>query len=80
MIPESGRSPGGGNGNPLEYSGLENLLDRGAWQAIVLGFAESDMTEQLRTIQSTQGTVWCCINYKATKILKTQYMSKGSLD
>ena len=35
LIPESGRSPGGGNGNPLEYSGLENLMDRGAWQATV---------------------------------------------
>ena len=29
-IPESGRSPGGGNGNPLQYSSLENLMDRGA--------------------------------------------------
>ena len=34
-IPKSGRSPGGGNGNPLEYSGLENLMDRGAWHATV---------------------------------------------
>ena len=30
-IPESGRSPGGGNGNPLQYSCLENHMDRGAW-------------------------------------------------
>ena len=30
-IPESGRSPGGGNGNPLKYSCLENSMDRGAW-------------------------------------------------
>ena len=34
-IPESGRSPGGGNGNPLRYSWLENPLDREAWWAIV---------------------------------------------
>ena len=34
-IPGSGRSPGGGNGNPLHYSCLENSMDRGAWQAIV---------------------------------------------
>ena len=34
-IPESGRSPGGGNGNPLQYSCLENSLDRGAWWARV---------------------------------------------
>ena len=32
-IPGSGRSPGGGNDNPLQYSCLENSLDRGAWQA-----------------------------------------------
>ena len=36
-IPESGRSPGGGNGNPLQYSCLENPMDRGAWQATVHG-------------------------------------------
>ena len=35
MILEWGRSPGGGHGNPLQYSGLENLKDRGAWKAIV---------------------------------------------
>ena len=35
LIPESGRSPGGGHGNSLEYSGLENPVDRGAWQATV---------------------------------------------
>ena len=34
-IPGSGRSPGEGNGNPLQYSCLENPVDRGAWQAIV---------------------------------------------
>ena len=40
-IPGSGRSPGGGNGNPLQYSYLENPVDRGAWQAIVRGAAKS---------------------------------------
>ena len=40
-IPGSGRSPGEGNGNPLQYSCLENPTDRGAWQAIVHGFAKS---------------------------------------
>ena len=40
-IPESGRSPGGGNGNPLQYSYLENTMDRGAWQATVHGVAKS---------------------------------------
>ena len=36
-IPGLGRSPGGGYGNPLQYSGLENPMDRGVWQAIVIG-------------------------------------------
>jgi len=40
-MPGSGRSPGGGNGNPLQYSCLENSMDRGAWQAIVHGVAKS---------------------------------------
>ena len=40
-IPGSGRSPGEGNGNPLQNSCLENSKDRGAWRATVLGVAES---------------------------------------
>ena len=40
-IPGSGRSPGEGNGNPLQYSCLENLMDGGAWQATVHGIAKS---------------------------------------
>ena len=39
LIPESGRSPGKGNGNPLQYSGLGNSIHRGAWWAIVLTVA-----------------------------------------
>ena len=38
-IPGSGRSPGGGNGNPLQYSCLENPMDREAWWATVHGIA-----------------------------------------
>ena len=40
-IPRSGRSPGEGHGNPLQYSCLENPMDRGAWWATVHGVAES---------------------------------------
>ena len=45
LIPESGRPPGGGNSNPLQYSCLENPMDRGAWPATVHGVTKSDMTE-----------------------------------
>ena len=41
LIPGSGRSPGEGNGNPLQYSCLENPMDRGAWWATVHGVAKS---------------------------------------
>ena len=37
LIPGSGRSPGEGNGNPLQYSCLGNPMDRGAWRATVMG-------------------------------------------
>ena len=48
-IPGLGRSPGGGHGNPLQHSCLENPMNRGAWQAIVHGVAKSHVTEQLGT-------------------------------
>ena len=41
LVPGLGRSPGKGNGNPLQYSCLENAMDRGAWQATVHGVAKS---------------------------------------
>ena len=40
-IPGSGRSPGEGNGNPLQYTCLENPMDEGTWQTMVHGVAES---------------------------------------
>jgi len=45
LIPGSGRSFGGGHGNPLHYSCLENPMHRGAWWATVQRIAESDATE-----------------------------------
>ena len=46
LIPGSGRYPGGGSGNPLQYSCLGNPMDRGARQAMqFMGHKESDMTE-----------------------------------
>ena len=52
--PGSGRFPRGENGNPFQYSCLENPMDRGAWRAIdckesTIGHKESDMTERSRT-------------------------------
>ena len=59
LIPGSGRSPEGGHGNPLQYSCLENPVDRGAWQATVhRGCKESDMTEATNT-QSQSRNVLC---------------------
>ena len=47
LMPGLGRSPGGGNGNPLQNPCLEDPTDRGAWQATVHSVAESDMTETI---------------------------------
>ena len=48
-IPGMGRSPGGGHGNPLQYSCLENPMDRGAWWATVHGIA-TEATEHACTV------------------------------
>ena len=45
LIPGLGRSPGEGNGNPLQYSSLQNSMDRGAWQYSPWSPKEMDMTE-----------------------------------
>ena len=53
LIRGLGRSPGGGHGNPLQYSCLENPMDRGAWRATNMpwGRKESETTEQLNRAQ-----------------------------
>ena len=52
LIPGSGRFPGEENGNPRQYSCLENPMDRGAWGAIVHGDAQSDKTKHLNNNKS----------------------------
>ena len=54
FLPTLGRSPGGGSSNPLQYSFLENPMDRGAWQVQSKGCKESDMTEQARKISTSK--------------------------
>ena len=60
LIPELERSPGEGNGNPLQYSCLGNPTDRGAWRATVYGFTkELDTTEWLTLNTSQPYPLWC---------------------
>ena len=54
-VPGWGRSPGGGHGNLLQYSCLENPMDRGAWRGAVLGVAKSDTTEVTLHAQCSEG-------------------------
>ena len=66
-IPESGRSPGVGTGKVLQYSCLENSLDRGTWWATVHGVAkESDMTECTHACVVTREKVGFVIRKRGT--------------
>ena len=64
LIPESGRSPGAGNGNVLQHSGLKNSMDRGAWRGHVHGVIKS--WTQLSTHTHT------CINTDEAILIMTQ--------
>ena len=64
-LPRGGRSPGGGHGNPLQYSCLENPMDRGTWWAIVPKVAKSrTRLKQLST--HTQITRVCLRNHEVS--------------
>ena len=52
-IPGPGRSTGGGNGNPLQYSCLENPVDRGAWWATVHGVTKSQIQLSYQALHTT---------------------------
>ena len=63
-IPGLGRSPGGGgHGSPLQYSCLENPMDRGAWWTAACGVSESDTTEWLRAAQHIPCHPPCTFNF-----------------
>ena len=53
LIPGLGRSPGGGSGNPLQHSCLENAMDREAWQATVHGVAKSQTRQKQLSMQGS---------------------------
>ena len=72
LIPGLGRSPGEGHGDPLQYSCLENPMDRGAWWATVHRVAESDTTE------ATQHTHTRFGYYKSIKSLELWALKQGS--
>ena len=57
-IPGSGRSPGEGNGNPLQYSCLENPMDGGAWLATVQGVTKSWTRLRHFTLKENELTFW----------------------
>ena len=67
LIPGLGRSPGGQNGNPLHFSCLENLVDRGAWQATFHGVAKSQ----------TQLSNWAHTHKKLTQDWKQLYSNRN---
>ena len=61
-IPGLGRSPGGGHGNPLQYSCLENSMDRGAWWATAHGVTKSQTpTKQPSMHKATKRCLSCSV-------------------
>ena len=56
LVPGSGRSPGGGNGNLLQYSCLKNYMDREAWQAKVYGVTKSQILKNNKRVRILKDT------------------------
>ena len=80
-IPGSERSPGEGNGNPIQYSCLENSMDRGAWWAIVHGVTKSQRELSRHACKYYYGTMECvdhealCIQCKGIIFILKFYFS-----
>ena len=64
-IPASGRSPGGGNGNWLQYSCAENSMDRGAWRAVVHGVTKRQIWLSVHT-DTCKAALKCCVGFGCT--------------
>ena len=72
-IPSSGRSPGGGDGNPLQYSCLKNHMDRGAWQVIVHRAEKSRTQLKLLSMYTSTYTKKVFVAYLKFKFNWTSY-------
>ena len=82
LIPGLGRSPGGGHGNPLQYSCLENPMDRGAWRATVHGVAESQtrLSDTVCSHTHTHMRVSLMKSLKDYRILPLSSVQKSSVN
>ena len=76
LIPGLGRSPGEGNGNPLQYSCLENSTDRGAWQAEVHGVTKSQT--QMSKHAHTHASMHSLSRDQPSFLAKMKYTMEGS--
>ena len=71
LIPGSGRSPAGGNGNPSQYSCLGDTMDRGTWQATVAWGCKSQTQLTDQTTSTTYNERWAFFPFENISIRKT---------
>ena len=74
LIPGMGQFPGGGNGNPLQYSCLGNPMDRGDWWATVHGVAESGTAEHTHTHTHTHTGTHIDVDFRAHPESELMYL------
>ena len=79
LIPGSRKSPGEGNGNPLQYSCLENPMDRGAWWATVHGIAKSQTRLRVHACNATLGSSNPRLRWFISKESACQCRRQGSI-